>query len=98
MTCPKCGSENVLVTREQGGSVGGAIHTVSTGHGCMWWLTIGWWKWIFDLILWPFKALFNLFTLGLFRRKKGHAYTVNANKTVNHTVAVCQNCGHTWRP
>ncbi len=100
-TCPKCGSSNITFQREQTASIGGSKHTLGGGisvkKGLIYWLLIGWW-------IWSFKAVFNLmircFTLGLVKIKKKDKITgrtVTASKAINHTVGVCQGCGHTWK-
>lgn len=105
MTCGKCGSENVIVQREQSWNVGGSIHSIGggkTGHGIMYWLFVGWWIWILKMLVWMFKWGLAMCTLGislLFTRKKKDKIggkTVTANKTINKTVAVCQDCGYHW--
>lgn len=100
-TCPRCGGENIVYQREQTVTVGGSKHSFGGGiaikKGLTYWLLIGWWAWIF-------KAMFNVVisccTLGLFKFKKKEKIkgnTVSASKTINQTVAVCQNCGHSWK-
>ena len=81
MKCPKCGSENVSV------QVVTETELKEKKHGVIWWLCVGWW-WI------PIKWL--VFTLpalliALFKPKK--------YKTVIHSkkMAVCNNCGKSWR-
>lgn len=104
--CPKCGSTNITFQREQTASIGGSLHSFGggkTGHGLMYWIFIGWWMWIVNLVIWSFKAVFAICTLGLstlFTRKKKNktsGKTISASKTFNHTVAVCQDCGHSWK-
>ena len=104
MTCPKCHGTNVRVEtfQEQRGSAT-TVHTRSkykeAGHGCLWWLLIGWWWWIVDLMLWIFLFIPRaLLHLGRRKTYKGRATTVSA--TVNdisyRTVCTCQDCGHSW--
>lgn len=93
MICPKCNSQNVFIQREQSFSVGGSRTTYSHGHGPLYWLLIGWWIWIFKMML----AICTLGLSLLFRKKKGTANTVSTNKVFNKTVAVCQNCGFHWK-
>lgn len=91
-TCPKCGSNNISYQREQSWSAD--YHRTNygkRGHSIIWWLFIGWWWWMIKislyLIAWPFMIF----------KKKGSANTFGASKTINHTVAVCQNCGNSWK-
>lgn len=96
--CPKCGSENISFQREQTASIGGSTHLFGNkkGHGILYWCVIGWW-------LWMVKAMLAIGTLGistLFTRKKKNKLvgkTVTASKTINRTMAVCQNCGKSWK-
>lgn len=88
MKCPKCESENVLVQREQSFNIGGAHTFGKKNHGLLYWLLIGWWIWIFKIIFIPLTMLFG---------KRNGLNTVTAKKTFNKTVAVCQNCGYTWK-
>ena len=81
MKCPKCGSENVTV------QVVTETELKEKKHGFIWWLCVGWW-WL------PIKWL--VFTLpalivALFKPKK--------YKTETHSkkMAVCNNCGKSWR-
>ena len=94
--CPKCGSDNISYQREQTGSVGVGTNTVyvqpaKRGHGCFYWCFIGWWLkpiyWI--SIGWWWNLFFG-------RRKRG-GLGFRANKSLNRTVGICQNCGHTWK-
>lgn len=87
MKCPKCGSEVVNVQREQTGNIGGARTYGKKHHGLLYWLCIGWWFWIFKLLLLPITIWFG---------KRGKVNTIMAQKTFNKTVAVCQNCGNCW--
>lgn len=88
MQCPKCGSENVNIQREQTGTIGGARTYGKKHHGLLYFLLIGWWIWILKLILIPITIWFG---------KRDKLNTVTAQKTFNKTVAVCQNCGHHWK-
>lgn len=88
MQCPKCNSDNVIVQREQSGTIGGARTYGKKHHGLLYWCFIGWWSWIFKLILMPFTIWFG---------KRDKVNTLTAQKTFNKTVAVCQNCGHHWK-
>jgi hypothetical protein len=100
--CPKCGSNNINFQREQTVSVGGSLHTFCVGkhHGVMYWVFIGWWLWILKLCFEMFRWVIMLCTLGLIgrKRKKGiRGKTISANKSINRTMAVCQNCGYSWK-
>lgn len=80
MKCPKCHSENVTV------SVVSEQEFKKAGHGCMWWIFIGWWL---MPALWFFATLPMIF-LKVFRI--GNKKIVTTHKT----ACACQNCGHTW--
>lgn len=92
MICPKCNSENVVVQREQSGSVGGSKTLYyRKHHGLIYFCLIGWWIWVFKIMFLPITMLFG-------RKKKfGSSSTINATKTINKTVAICQGCGHAWK-
>ncbi len=108
MICPKCGSENIntQIIQENRGS-----HTVTStysryqqrGHGCLWWLFIGWWWWMVDLTLWlvffPIRLIWRLFS-SPYKNKKytgGSTSTSHTNNQIQYKkVCVCQNCGHNW--
>lgn len=94
--CPKCGGINLAYQREQIGGIGASTNKVvvqkpKKSKGCLYWLTIGFWLepmyWIF--IGWWWRLLFG----GANRS----GLNFNANKTMNQTIAICQNCGHTWK-
>jgi len=103
-TCSKCGSSNINFQREQSGTIGGSLHSFGggekSGHGIIWWLFIGWW-YVFFKWVWRISLAFATMGLSLiFRRRKSgriKGKTVSASKTFNRTVAVCQNCGNTWK-
>lgn len=96
MQCPKCGSENVNVQREQTASFGAGTNTVviqeaKRSKGCLYWCLIGWWyKPLYWLCIGWWKNL-------LFGGKKKGGLNFNANKSINRTMAVCQDCGHSWK-
>ena len=107
-TCPKCGSTDVdiQVMQESTGSVT-KTRTVSKykekGHGCLWWLLIGWWWWIFDLFLWIFlflpRLIMRLFAAP-FKKKKYEGQSTSTATTKNkvryRSVCVCKDCGYNW--
>ena len=102
--CPRCGSGNIdiQVFQENGGSTT-VTKTKSKykqkGHGCLWWLAIGWWWWIIDLLLWMFFFL-PRFCIQLFKKKKykGSATSVSQtkNKVAYKSFYVCKDCGNRW--
>lgn len=98
--CPKCGSNNITYQREQTTSVGNSKHSFGGGlevkKGITYWLLIGWWAWIFKSLLNTMVSCFTLGFVKLKKRDKVSGKTTTKIKTTNHTVAVCQNCGHTW--
>lgn len=83
--CPKCGSSDITFQREQSGSIGVGTNrvTVKKSHGCLWWMCIGWWYWLF--IGWWKDLIF------------GGGLNIGGSKNINRTMAVCQNCGHSWK-
>lgn len=95
MNCPKCGSENVLIQREQTASIGAGsnkvvIEEAKKSKGCLYWMFIGWWwKPIWLICFGWLKPLLG--------GKKRSGLNVHANKTFNRTVAVCQDCGYSWK-
>lgn len=91
MNCPKCGSENVLIQREQTTTVGATKVVGQKKKGCFNFIMGGW---IVSLLYWLFIGWWKNLIFG--KREKG-AKSVHAGKTFNKTVAVCQNCGHTWK-
>lgn len=96
-TCPNCGSDNITYQRETVGNIGGASHSISKGHGCMYTLLIGWWIWMFKFLWGVIKACCTGGLSLFFKKKKASAKTISVSKSINRTVAVCQNCGNTWK-
>lgn len=96
MQCPKCKSENVLIQRDQTGNIGASTNRVviqepKKRRGCLYWLCCGW---IFSLMYWiTIGWWWNLF----FGGKNRSGFNFGINKSINKTVAICQNCGHTWK-
>ncbi len=80
MVCPKCGSED--------GNVQVVTETklIEKHHGIFWWVFIGWWRLFFKWVFLTLPALI----VKLFSSKKYKA------KTTQHSVCVCQSCGHRW--
>ena len=59
-------------------------------HGLLYWLFVGWWIWIFKLLLFPFRLLFG------HTKKIARATTISGTKNIHVTRATCQDCGHGW--
>lgn len=80
MTCPKCGSQQVMVQAVN------EMQLKEKHHGIFWWILIGWWwipiKWIFLTV----PALI----VKIFAPKKHKLVT----KT--KSVCTCQSCGYLW--
>lgn len=99
MFCPNCGSDNVFIQQvSQGSQSKTKTKVYETHHGCLYWVFIGWWIWIFK-VLWDLFLLCMTGGLSIFFKKKkqvgkevGKTTTTNNNKT----VATCQKCGNTW--
>lgn len=91
--CPKCESSNVFINREQRGTLGASTNKVVVvnrkSHGCLYWLCCGW---IISILYW----LCIGWWWGLLFGKKKSGLNFHASKTLNKTVAICQDCGHTW--
>ena len=103
MVCPKCGSENVNIQmlQENRGSVTKTKTKYKTGHGCLWWLAIGWWWWMVDLLFWLFAFIPRLIVaiiVGM--RKKRVGESTSTSVTINNIkykkICLCQTCGHKW--
>ncbi len=81
MTCPKCGSENVTVQMVT------ETQLKEKKHGVIWWLCVGWWwvpcKWLVFTLPALIAAIF---------KPKGYK-----TKSIHKTMAVCNNCGKSWR-
>lgn len=109
MTCPKCGSTNVLVNtfQEERGSMEKSVTKSKykeKGHSIFWWLLVGSWWWLIDLFSWFFllipRLILRLFSAP-FKKKKYVGRSATVSTTVNHigykTICTCQNCGHSWK-
>ena len=79
--CPKCSSNNVQI------QVANEVKLKNKHHSIVWWLLIGiWWipvKWIFFTLIALIVKIF------------GHKKQKAVNKQIK--VAICQNCGHSWK-
>lgn len=102
--CPKCGSTDVEMQVHQEQRGGATVTKTKSkykqkGHGCLWWLFIGWWWWMVDLIMWIF--IFPVrFLVQLFKKKKyvgdSTSVTSTKNKIKYKTVCLCRSCGYNW--
>lgn len=99
MICPKCKRENVLVQQVQVGSNSKTkAKEYYNSMGCVWWLCIGWW-WV------PIKKMCRLFIDLLFifpmffrsKKRTGESVEKTTTKMKNKTIAICQNCGYSWK-
>lgn len=80
MTCPKCGSDNVMIQALN------ETQLKRKHHSIWWWIFIGWW-WVplMWIVFWWFKLIIKVFRI-----------EHKPNKIVNQTVkkGVCQSCGN----
>ena len=100
MICKKCGSENIetqLFQEDLGASHISTTKTSQLGHGILYWIFLGWWIWIFKLILW-FIAFIPMAILKILRKKKTKSTTVESTvRNIQYrTVCTCKNCGYVW--
>ena len=100
MFCPNCHSDNVKVESVQenlGSTEFSRTKTKEKRHGFFWWIFIGWWWKIIDLILWIFLFIPRVL-LHIGRRKKyvSKTTTQSVNHIVYKTICTCQNCGRAW--
>ena len=99
IVCPYCSSDKILIQQvTQGSESKTKTKVYETHHGCLYWVFVGWW-------IWMFKALLDLFLIGctgglyiFFKKKKqvGKEVGNTTTKNINTTVATCQNCGKTF--
>lgn len=82
--CPRCGSENIMYHREQTGNIGAGTNKVVIQPAKK---SKGCLYWL--LIGWWWKLLFGGGTRS--------GLNFSANKSLNRTVGICQNCSHTWK-
>ena len=116
-TCPKCGSDNITYQTFQENRGGKTVTRKKTritgrvdveyepeGHGCLWWIFIGWWwvfyefifRIIFGMILFIPRLIIGLFT-GSGINAKITSTTKIRNKVIYRKMAQCQDCGRTWK-
>lgn len=81
MKCPKCGSENVNVQMVSESQL------KTKHHSILYWICIGWWL---KPILW-FCLTIPMLLGKMFGHKKQKIVTTH------NSMAVCQNCGHSWK-
>ena len=104
IVCPYCGGNNVNVQVFQENAGSTTISKTKSKykekrHGILWWLLIGSWWWMVDIMLWIFLFPVKLIrSLTRKRKYKGKSKTVA--QSVNHinykTVYLCNTCGRTW--
>lgn len=88
MRCPKCKSDNVNVQVVDETDT----RIVAKHHGIIWWILIGWW-WV------PIKKLVQFVLFGIFAVLYWFFKSPKYKQVTKHqkvSLAVCQNCGHTW--
>lgn len=103
LTCPKCGSKNVETSLQQenhGSTTITKSKSVSkSGHGCLWWIFVGWWLTLIDAIVWVVAFPVRL-CIQLFKRKKvktrGTSVTQEVANVEYKTLCLCKDCGHHW--
>lgn len=103
--CPKCGSNNVDVQLHQE-DLGETTVTKTkskykqTGHGILWWIFVGSWWWMIDLMLWVCFFPIKLIRAVTKKKKyKGTSRSVsNTTRNVEYrTMCLCKNCGYNWK-
>ena len=99
MFCPNCGSDKVIIQQvTQASESKTQTKHYETHHGCLYWVLIGWWIWIFK-VMWDLTLMLFTGGLSIFFKKKnqvGKSVGTTTTKNVNKTVATCQNCGKTF--
>lgn len=94
--CPKCGGTNINYQIIQTGSVGAGTNKVviepaKRSHGllywfsCVWMFKFAWWL----MVGWWWRLLFG--------GKRRGGLNFNASHNTNKTMAICQDCGHSWK-
>lgn len=81
MICPKCNSNNITT------QVVTDVKMKTKHHSIIWWILVGWW---WELLLWLFLTIPKLL-FAIFGHKKQKVVTKN------YAMAVCQNCGNSWK-
>lgn len=80
MTCTKCNSQNVTIQAVS------ETQLKTKHHSIIYWIFVGWWL---KPILWLFLTI-PMIIIAIFRPKK------YKSKTIEKSMAVCQNCGNRW--
>ena len=102
--CPQCGSPNLDIQMHQENNGSTTVSKSKTiykkkGHGCLWWLFIGSWWWMIDLMLWFFLTVPRLL-FQIFKKKKYKAVSKGTATTTNNitykSICLCKNCGYHW--
>lgn len=103
LVCPQCGGSNVEVSLQQENHGSTTItkskSKTKSGHGCFWWVLIGWWWILIDACLWVLIFPIRL-CIQLFKRKKsvtkGTSVTQEVANIEYKSVCLCKDCGHNW--
>jgi len=89
--CPKCGSDNYTIQREQS--------KVKQKKGCLYFLIMnvlfGIFYWTYIFIKWMF--LFIIWLLILVPIRLIQKKPLKMPQISYRTMVVCQNCGHSWK-
>lgn len=102
--CPKCNCTNVEVQIYQEHASSQTITKTKSkykekGHGCLWWLLIGWWWCFIDIFLWITLFIPRLL-IRIFKKKKYVGKSTSVSSTTNQityrSVFLCKGCGYHW--
>jgi len=80
--CPKCRSDKITYQA--------VTKDEFKKKSFWWWIFIGWWWIIIELIFWVLAFLPTLLIKHFSRSGKN-------KQTKVYTIAICQNCGHSWK-
>lgn len=81
MVCSKCGRENVNVQMVSESKL------KTKHHGIIYWFCFGW---LIDIMLWIFLTIPRLLIAMFMPRQQKMV-------TKHRSMAVCQNCGNSWK-
>lgn len=103
ISCPECGSNNIDITLQQEDhgttTVTKSKSKTKSGHGCLWWLFIGWWWILIDAFIWVVAFPIRL-CIQIFKKKKSTTTGTSINQEVKNveykSVCLCKDCGHHW--